>query len=113
MRRRLPPFSAVRAFEAAARHLSFRHAAEELHVSQSAVSHQVRHLEDFLGLRLFVRDPRGVTLTAAGIDYQQGVGEVLDALAACTARVRRADRAGPLRVRATPAFAAAKIISQK
>ena len=83
MRRRLPPFSAVRAFEAAARHLSFRHAAEELHVSQSAVSHQVRHLEDFLGLRLFVRDPRGVTLTAAGIDYQQGVGEVLDALAAC------------------------------
>ncbi len=53
MSRRLPPLNAVYTFEAAARHLSFYHAAEELHVTPSAVSHQVRSLEAFLGVRLF------------------------------------------------------------
>jgi LysR family glycine cleavage system transcriptional activator len=53
--RRLPPLNAVHTFEAAARHLSFHRAAEELHVTPSAVSHQVRTLEEFLGVRLFNR----------------------------------------------------------
>ena len=63
MTRRLPPLNQLRAFEAAARHLSFRDAADELNVTHSAVSHQVRALEDFLGSQLFQRAPRGVQLT--------------------------------------------------
>lgn len=65
-RRRLPPLAALRAFEAAARHLSFRRAAAELAVTPTAISHQIRLLEATLGLALFVRAVRRVTLTAAG-----------------------------------------------
>ncbi|OLP54400.1 LysR family transcriptional regulator [Rhizobium rhizosphaerae] len=64
--RRLPPLAALRAFEAAARHLSFRKAAEELAVTPTAVSHQIRLLEAVLGRALFVRHVRRVALTAAG-----------------------------------------------
>lgn len=64
--RRLPPLAALRAFEAAARHVSFRQAAEELGVTPTAISHQVRLLEDSLGFALFVRRARGVVLTDAG-----------------------------------------------
>ncbi len=68
-RRRFPPLNALRAFEAAARHLSFKDAAEELSVSQSAVSHQVKALEDSLGLALFTRRTRSVELTRKGRLY--------------------------------------------
>ena len=67
--RRLPPLSAVQTFEAAARHLSFQRAAQELHVTPSAVSHQIRVLEDFLAVRLFIRRPRQVALTSEGQAY--------------------------------------------
>ena len=60
MRRPLPPLNALRAFEATARHLSFSKAAEELHVTPAALSHQIRGLEDVLGLKLFVRRPRSI-----------------------------------------------------
>ena len=63
---KLPPLNALRTFEAAARHLSFRRAAEELNVTHSAVSHQIRALEETLDVRLFNRRPRNVELTAAG-----------------------------------------------
>ncbi|MEM7224190.1 MAG: LysR family transcriptional regulator [Pseudomonadota bacterium] len=69
----LPPLPWLRSFEAAARHLSFTAAAEELHVTQSAVSQQVRNLEAFLGQRLFVRSPRSMGLTEAGYAYLPGV----------------------------------------
>jgi LysR family glycine cleavage system transcriptional activator len=62
----LPPFNALRAFEAAARHLSFSRAAGELNVTASALSHQVKGLEDFLGVKLFHRRSRGIELTEAG-----------------------------------------------
>lgn len=62
----MPPMSALRAFEAAARHLSLTRASEELHVTPAALSHQVRGLEDLLGIALFVRKPRGIELTEAG-----------------------------------------------
>jgi LysR family glycine cleavage system transcriptional activator len=65
--RRLPPLAALRAFEAAARHLSFKRAAAELHVTPTAISHQVRLLEDSLGLRLFERRARRVTMTPARV----------------------------------------------
>ena len=59
-KRRLPSLNALRSFEAAARHLSFKDAADELNVSQSAVSHQIKALEEFLGLMLFERKTRAV-----------------------------------------------------
>ena len=106
MHRELPPFPAVRAFEAAARRLSFRRAAEELHVSDSAISHQVRRLEEFLEVRLFVRDPGGVSLTAAGRDYLAAMSGILDRLAEATAATRGAATPARVRLRTTPAFAA-------
>lgn len=65
-RRRLPSLNALKSFEAAARHGSFSIAAEELSVTQTAVSHQIRSLEDWLGIELFVRRPRSLTLTDEG-----------------------------------------------
>ena len=64
--RPLSPLKAVRTFEAAARHLSFTRAADELHVTQAAVSHQIKALEEWLGVTLFRRQTRGVLLTDAG-----------------------------------------------
>src|ERR671934_273064 len=66
MRRPLPPLNALRAFEAAARYLSVTKAAEELHVTPAALSHQIKGLEDFLGLKLFYRRARAIALTDAG-----------------------------------------------
>jgi LysR family transcriptional regulator, glycine cleavage system transcriptional activator len=106
MNRHLPPFSSIRAFEAAARHLSFKEAAEELHVSDSAISHQIRNLEDFLHTPLFLRKPHGVTLTRRGEDYLSQLTAVLDMLDACTEQARGSGLAGPLKIQTTPAFAA-------
>ena len=104
MKRKLPPFAAVRAFEAAARHGSFKNAAEELHVTQSAISHQVKRLEDFLGASLFHRNANGVDLTHCGTDYFGEVSSILDRLDASTERVTGEEACGPLAVRGTPAF---------
>jgi LysR family glycine cleavage system transcriptional activator len=106
MRRDLPPFAALRAFEAAARHLSFRRASQELHVTQSAISHQVKALEEHLGQQLFLRGTRRIALTGEGADYLGEISAVLDRLAAATGRRRDKEAAGPLYVRASPAFAA-------
>ena len=104
MRRSLPPFSAVRAFEAAARHGSFKAAAEELSVTQSAISHQVKGLEEYLGTSLFRRRSNGVELTRSGADYFRDLNAILDHLSASTERFRSTSICGPLSVRATPAF---------
>jgi LysR family transcriptional regulator, glycine cleavage system transcriptional activator len=106
MRTRLPPFSSVRAFEAAARHLSFKAAAEELHVSQSAISHQIHNLELFLHAPLFIRLPHGVELNALGESYLRQLTPLLDRLCACTEEALEAGLTRPLRVQTTPAFAA-------
>ena len=66
MKRRLPPFAAVRAFEASARHLSLKNAAEELCITPSAVSHQIKTLEDFLDTALFARSGNQLSLTQTG-----------------------------------------------
>lgn len=83
----LPPLASLRAFEAAARHLSFRAAAEELSVTQSAVSHQIAELERRLGVPLFVRTSRRVELTEAGALYQPYVREAFDRIAQGTSLV--------------------------
>ena len=104
MKRRLPPFAAVRAFEAAARHGSFTSAAEELNVTQSAISHQVKRLEEFLDTPLFVRAPQELTVTPAGLDYLAELTGILDRLDESTRRVCHPDQPELLRIRATPAF---------
>lgn len=78
MRRRLPTTAAMAAFEAAARHQSFTKAADELHVTQGAVCRQIASLESMLGLKLFRRGSRGVTLTDAGQDYGRRVSSRLE-----------------------------------
>src|SRR6266446_4166266 len=70
---RLPSLNGLRAFEAAARHLSFTVAASELNVTQTAISHQIRRLEEELGIRLFVRQNRAPALTPEARDYLPGV----------------------------------------
>lgn len=84
-----PPLSALRAFEAAARHLSLTKAAEELHVTPGALSHQIRGLEELLGVKLFERKVRAIALTAAGRQLypglQTGFGHIRDAVASLDA----------------------------
>ena len=104
MARRLPPLSALRPFEAAARLESFTRAADELHLTHGAVSHQVRALEEHLGVPLFARHGKRVTLTAAGRTFAEAVRGALDAIAAGAdaLRARRDDR---LTVSVLPSFA--------
>lgn len=104
--RSLPPLNALRAFEAAARHLSMSRAAEELHVTPAAVSHQVKGLEDYLGLQLFHRRQRGLELTEAGAAYLPGLREGFQKLLEATESLFQSERAGPLSVSVTPTFAA-------
>src|SRR5215813_9858762 len=87
MARSLPPLNALRAFESAARHLSFTLAAQELHVTQAAVSHQVKALEARLGVKLFRRLSRGLLLTDEGQSLLPGLRDGFDRLAQAVERV--------------------------
>jgi LysR family glycine cleavage system transcriptional activator len=106
MRRRMPPLNALRAFEAAARHLSFTRAADELAVTQAAISHQIKALEATLGVQLFVRRNRTLRLTDAGQSYLPALTGAFDAIDAATRRLAQVDRAGVLTVSVLPSFAA-------
>src|SRR5260221_14451182 len=86
---RLPPLNALRVFEAAARHLSFKDAAVELSITQAAVSHQVKGLEEYLGVELFRRAGRGVQLTETARACLPKLREGFDALAAAGETVRQ------------------------
>lgn len=105
MARKLPPFAAVRAFEAAARHESFKAAADELCLSPSAVSHQIRSLEEYLDTKLFERDGNRLRLTLTGQTYAPKLTHLLDAFEASTAGISATDDR-QLRVLTTPGFAA-------
>lgn len=105
-KRRLPPFSAVKAFEAAARHLSFRDAADELCLSPSAISHQIRALEDYLATALFRRESNRISLTGTGRDYAGQLTQLLDHLDDSTLAAKGGAQGGALRVLSTPGFAA-------
>ncbi len=110
-RRTLPPLSALTAFEAEARQLSFTRAAEELSLTQSAVSRQVALLEEILGVPLFERVRRRVVLTAAGRSYAEEVREVLARLTAVTAAtIAVGGRGGILRLGVPPTFGARWLI---
>ncbi len=108
--RRLPPLNALRAFEAAARQLSFTRAGEELHVTQAAISHQVKALEQWLGLALFRRRGRAIVLTENGQTYLAAVREGLDLLADATDRLTQRQDSGILTVSTMASFAAAWLV---
>jgi LysR family glycine cleavage system transcriptional activator len=103
-RRRLPPLGAVRAFEAAARHLSFTRAAEELYVTHGAISHQVRELEQYLGCALFRRLHRRIVLTEAGEALFAKVRIAFDLLEMTTTQVVAAYTRRPLVVSCIATF---------
>ena len=105
--RRLPSFTAIRAFEAAARCLSFKEASKELHVTPSAISHQVKTLEEFLGVTLFLRAANRIVLTRSGRKYLNELSGLLDRLDAATRQAARTDPDDdPLTILCTPGFAA-------
>jgi LysR family glycine cleavage system transcriptional activator len=103
---RLPPLNALRVFEAAARYLSFKEAASELHITQAAVSHQIKTLEDFLGIELFRREGRGVQLTEAARSSLPKLREGFDALAAAVETIHERSAETQLVITAPPVFAA-------
>ena len=100
----LPPLNWLRAFEAAARHLSFTQAAAELNVTQSAISQHVRSLEAFLGRELFIRRTRALHLTEAGANYLPTIREAFGLLASGTRAFRGGDRGRSLLVQCNLAF---------
>lgn len=104
--RKLPPLASLRAFEAAARHLSFRRAAEELAVTPAAVSHQVRQLEERLGVRLFERHTRQVVATDAALELYPVLRDGFDAFARALEVVSHRRGRRSLTLSATSAFAA-------
>ena len=106
MRRRLPVLNTLRAFEAAARHGSFTRAAEELCLTQGAISHQVKALEDELGVKLFNREHQRLVITQAGRAYLVEVGDALDRIAIATERLVERQRSGALTISTSPDFAA-------
>ncbi|TGQ67686.1 LysR family transcriptional regulator [Mesorhizobium sp. M00.F.Ca.ET.186.01.1.1] len=99
------PLNAIRAFEAASRRLSFSAAAEELHVTHPAVSHQIRRLEEWLGVPLFHRDARKVRLTDAGVILQASASGALAELGATCRRIRRNAASATLSVGCIPSIA--------
>ncbi len=112
MARRLPPLNGLKAFEAAARSESFTRAAEELNVTQGAVSHQVKALEDILGLKLFHRERQRLILTEAGRDYLAVIRDALDRIAIGTERLFQRQESGVLTVSTSPDFAAKWLVNR-
>ena len=106
MKRWLPSLNGLRAFEAAARHKSFTRAAEELNVTQTAVSHQIKTLEERLGLKLFDRRGRALRLTEAAKNYLPSVRSAFDELYDATERLIRRDGDATLTVSTLTSFAA-------
>ena len=109
--KRLPPIAELRVFEAAARHLSFKSAAQELGVTPTAISHQIRLLESHCGEILFRRRPRPLTLAPAGALLAPGIAEGLRSFTDAWARLGAAGEAMVLRVTATNAFASRCLLS--
>src|ERR1700760_3982688 len=106
MNSHLPPLSALRAFEAAARHMSFSKAADELHVTPAAISHQVHALEEDLGVRLFHRLSRAVELTPSARVLLPGLTEAFIGIQDSVRRLRAHNDTGTLTVTASPSLAA-------
>src|SRR5690606_11102702 len=110
-RPRLPSLSALRAFEAAARHESAKRAAEELSVTATAISHQIRALEESLGVALFLRKPRKLEPTAEGRELQEVLESAFDGIAAAVERIGARPRRRAITLSTTPAVAVRWLLS--
>lgn len=108
---KLPPLHDLSAFEAAARLMSFLKASEEPHLTQSAVIHRIKSLEEFLGVPLFIRINRSIALTSFGECYLAAVRDILAQLGAATARLKRSTRSR-LRIAAAPALGAKWLVTR-
>jgi LysR family glycine cleavage system transcriptional activator len=108
----LPSLNGLRAFEAAARHMSFTRAAAELSVTQTAISHQIRRLEDQLGIPLFVRRNRALELTREAQDYLPQVRSAFEDLRRATDRLRRPENDGVLTVSTTASLATKWLVTR-
>ncbi|QND50426.1 transcriptional regulator GcvA (plasmid) [Phyllobacterium sp. 628] len=108
----LPPLQALRAFEAVARLLSFRRAGEELLITQSAVSHHIRQLEEFVGRPLFIRKARSIALTSEGADYLARTSNAFHIIADATAELRSKGKRQGVKVSLLPSFAANWLVSR-
>ena len=102
--RHLPPLNALRVFESAARHRSFVAAGKELFVTSSAVSHQVKTLEEYLGLSLFDRSRRAVTLTPEGEQYLSSVRHAFDEIEMATQRLTANQESNVVKISVAPNF---------
>ena len=105
MSRRLPPLNALKAFEAAARHLSFTKAAEELFVTQAAISHQIKALEENLSMKMFRRKNRTLLLTEEGQSYFLDIKDIFSSLSQATEKLLSRTASGTLTVASQPSFA--------
>ena len=106
MARRLPPLNSLKCFEAAGRLLSFTAAANELNVTQAAISHQIKVIEEYLGMALFDRYPRRLSLTDQGKTLLPEVTEAFDRVSQAVAAINREQYSNVLSVRLAPSFAA-------
>lgn len=104
MNKKLPPLNALKAFESAARHLNFTKAAEDLFVTQAAVSHQIKLLEDFLGVSLFHRRNRLLEFTEIGQQYFEEIQPLLAQIASATEKVKLKNSRQILSISTTPSF---------
>jgi LysR family glycine cleavage system transcriptional activator len=104
--RRLPNLAALRAFEAAARHENFSRAAEEIHVTHGAISHQVRALEEELGVALFVRHGKRIAITQEGERFASAIRKALTEVAVAAESMKAGARQKRLTITALPSFAA-------
>ncbi len=110
MSRKLPPLNPLRAFEAAARTLSFTKAADELFITQAAISHQIKMLEDVIGIKLFKRLNRAIILTEEGMIFLPHVRDALDTLATGMGKLSDNETTGTLTVSVMPSFAATWLV---
>jgi LysR family transcriptional regulator, glycine cleavage system transcriptional activator len=108
----MPPLQALRAFEAVGRLLSFRRAGEELLITQSAVSHHIKQLEDMLGVRLFIRKAKSIELTPEGAVYLERTMEAFGIITSATSEMRQQAGRRKVRVSVLPSFAANWLVSR-
>ena len=109
---RLPPLQALRAFDVVVHHMSFAKAAKALSVTPAAISHQIKGLEDWLGVKLFRRMSRGIELTREGRNLAPDVRDAFSKLASGVTRIREDNISGILRVSASPSLAATWLVSR-
>ena len=106
MLRHIPGLQSLKAFDASARHLSFTKAAQELNVTPAAVSHQIKQLEEAIGVPLFQRTSRHMQLTRQGLILKPAIADALDGLTKALQRIRQTDNPKQVRVTASPSIAA-------